>query len=143
MSKFHQVAYNRISPLIGEYNRNGIVSLYASISISDLLNQYRNLFVNYTLASRFLDQLGFVSDYTTARLAGIVPQIRAHRESTLFLRDHRCDINQIIYEREILPYIVNNTYANFRDTVHNRYASIVAAGVMMIHLRITGNNNFQ
>ncbi|MDE9484049.1 hypothetical protein KKI93_22055 [Xenorhabdus bovienii] len=142
MSPRHQVAYNTLRQSIRVFEHAGVVSLCVPATITELCNQYPDVFIHRTQTSQLLNQLGFFSAPVTSLIASsTVSQINRiffdrlfSRRNILILHPHRYDINQRIYEQEVLPYIVNDTYANFLDTVRNRYDSIVAAGVM-IYLR--------
>lgn len=124
MSEFHQVAYDTLKQSISEYAHNGIVSLYIPATITDIYRQNRNVFANFYQSRVSLNHLGFSSTPITQLIAsGAAYQmdrivLRRRYGNILILRSHHCDINQIIYEREILPHIVNSSYS-FEAVVNN------------------------
>jgi hypothetical protein len=140
MAQFHQAAYNIIRQSIRAYERNdGNLSLCIPTAIEGLRRQYPHIFTGRDRATSLLNELGFISAVRNSLPDALY--LRFPSIHYLILGPHRCDINQRIYEQEILPHIVNGNNLNFSMVVRQRYNTIVAAGVMT-YLRRSGNYNF-
>ncbi|MCG3464032.1 hypothetical protein L7G72_19950 [Xenorhabdus bovienii] len=122
MSEFHQAAYDTLKQLISAYAHNGIVSLYVPATITDIYKQNHNVFSNLNQSHTSLNHLGFSSTPITQLIvSGAAYQMDSivwSLQNVIILRPHLCNINQIIYEREILPHIVNGSYS-FEYVVNN------------------------